>query len=116
MALFFALQRAFPDCKINITISDLLVLNYDFDLLFQYAAARLNLKSISRSIIRDEGYLGVEMGMFPGKEIRVWDSVVTEKKKTPIQLEFTDLIGQPVWIEFNRVMITCVMRAGYSGW
>ncbi|HHP2694160.1 TPA: hypothetical protein ACR8UQ_005194 [Klebsiella variicola] len=112
VALFFALQRAFPGYKININISDLLVLNYDSPIYcstMQQLAS--NLKNLSRSIIRDENYLGVEMAMFPGKEIRVWDSAATEKKKTPIQLEFTDLVGQPVWIEYNRVMITCVMRA-----
>lgn len=112
LALFFALQRAFPDYKININISDLLVFDHDAD---GYCSSITELadvvKRLSRRIIRDDGYLGVEIGMFPGKEIRVWDSLTTVKKKTPIQLEFTDLIGQPVWIEFNRVMITCVMRA-----
>ncbi|MCQ6687616.1 hypothetical protein NO391_21045 [Escherichia coli] len=84
VALFFALQRAFPGYKININISDLLVLNYDSPIYcstMQQLAS--NLKNLSRSIIRDENYLGVEMAMFPGKEIRVWDSAATEKKENP---------------------------------
>ncbi|MBZ4307560.1 hypothetical protein LAN33_25145, partial [Mycobacterium tuberculosis] len=59
VALFFALQRAFPEYKININISDLLVLNYDSPIYcstMQQLAS--NLKNLSRSIIRDENYLG----------------------------------------------------------
>lgn len=112
IALYFALQRAYPDYKIKIEISDNLVMNYDAPIFcssVQQLAA--NIKSISKSIIRDQNYSGVELCIFPGKEIRAWDSLTTTKKNAPIQLEFTDLVGQPTWIEFNKVMIRTVMRA-----
>lgn len=111
-ALFFALQRAYPDYKIKIEISDSLVMNYDAPIFcssMQQLSA--NIKSISKSIIRDPNYSGVELCILPGKEIRAWDSVSTTKKNAPVQLEFTDLVGQPAWIEFNQVMIRTVMRA-----
>lgn len=112
IALFFALQRAFPDFKIKIEISDKLVMNYDAPIFcssLQQLAA--NLKSISKGIIKDPNYLGVEISIFPGKEIRAWDSETSSRKDNPIKIEFTDLVGQPVWIEFNKVQIRTVMRA-----
>ena len=60
IALYFALQRAYPDYKIKIEISDNLVMNYDAPIFcssVQQLAA--NIKSISKSIIRDHNYSGV---------------------------------------------------------
>lgn len=112
IALYFALQRAFPDYKIKIEVSDNLVMNYDAPIFcssLQQLAS--NLKSISKGIIKDPNYLGVEISIFPGKEIRAWDSETNSRKNEPIKIEFTDLVGQPVWIEFNKVQIRTVMRA-----
>lgn len=112
IALYFALQRAFPDYKIKIEVSDNLVMNYDAPIFcssLQQLAA--NLKSISQGIIKDPNYRGVEISIFPGKEIRAWDSETSSRKNDPIKIEFTDLVGQPVWIEFNKVQIRTVMRA-----
>ncbi|EAC0818062.1 TPA: hypothetical protein M5337_004731, partial [Salmonella enterica subsp. enterica serovar Typhi str. CT18] len=33
------------------------------------------------------------------------------RSKNPVQIEFTDLVGQPTWIQFGTVSIPCVMRS-----
>lgn len=107
-ALFFSLQRAFPERKITIDISDNIVTNFDnngfYATLSQLAQ---QLKAMSKSIINKPDYFGVEIATTPG-EIRVWDKTVL---KTPTQLQFVDLIGQPTWIEAQKVSIKLVMRA-----
>lgn len=107
-ALFFSLQRAFPDWKITIDINDNLVTSYDnngfYNTLSQLAQ---QLNTLSKSIINKVGYAGVEMTTTPG-EIRVWDGSVT---KPPTQLKFIEMVGQPTWIEAAKVMVKLVMRA-----
>jgi len=107
-ALFFSLQRAFPEKTININIDDRLVCNYD-NLGFYPTLTQLaqTLKSFSRSLIPDANYSGVEIAMRE-KEIVVYDGTVT---KEPIQIKFTDLVGQPTWIEFAKVSVRLVMRS-----
>lgn len=58
------------------------------------------------------------MAIVNQNEIRVWDndyknhpSGVNERKNNPLQIEFTDLIGQPTWISYGVVSILCVMRS-----
>lgn len=107
-ALYFCLQRGFPDKKISVDVDDRLVLNYPVA-GFYATLSQLSqqLRGLSRSIIKDDGYHGVEMSVSPG-EIRVWDGL---KKKPPVQIEFVDLTGQPTWIEAQKVSIRLVMRA-----
>ncbi|EBI9507420.1 hypothetical protein DLQ11_09155 [Salmonella enterica] len=33
------------------------------------------------------------------------------RSQNPVQIEFTDLVGQPTWIQFGTVSIPCVMRS-----
>ena len=107
-ALFFSLQRAFPDKKITIDIDDGLVLDYDnpgfYNTLSQLAR---QLNQQSRSIIKKPGYNGVEIALSPG-EIKVWDGTLV---KQPTQINFVDLVGQPTWIEAAKVSVRLVMRA-----
>lgn len=107
-ALFFSLQRAFPDSKITINIDDRLVVNYAnngfYNSLSQLA---MQLNRLSRTIITTTGYSGVEMSLTPG-EIQVWDGSVT---RPPVQINFVDLVGQPTWIEAAKVSVRLVMRA-----
>lgn len=108
VALFFSLQRAFPDRAINVDIDDALVTNYDnsgFYSSLTQLAQQLNM--LSKSIINKPNYMGVEIATTPG-EIRVWDG---SKAKAPTQIEFVDLVGQPTWIESQKVSIKLVMRA-----
>ncbi|MFZ4257382.1 hypothetical protein [Raoultella terrigena] len=104
--------------KPNINISDLLVLNFERPMFCDsITLLAKDLKTYSRSVIKDPGYSGVEMAVNQS-EIRVWDndyknhpSGVSERKSKPLQIEFTDLIGQPTWISFGVVSLFCVMRA-----
>ena len=63
------------DYRYSISISDRLVNNYDSNMfcgsLSELAA---KLKSLSRNIIRDDKYSGVEITVVNGKEIRVFDN------------------------------------------
>lgn len=108
----------------NISISDRLILNYDRP-MFCGSLTELakNLRAFSLSRIKDPGYTGVEIAIVNGNEIRVWDNDYAnhpdssakngaiKRSKSPIKLEFIDLIGQPTWIEFNTMSVVCVMRA-----
>lgn len=63
------------DYRYSISISDRLVNNYDSNMfcgsLSELAA---KLKALSRNIIRDDKYSGVEITVVNGKEIRVFDN------------------------------------------
>lgn len=110
-ALFFSLQRAFPDLKITINISDNLVKSTDtFGFYNSLPQLAQQLKYESQSIIGDSSYSGVEMSIGNG-EIRVWDTVTAAAADTSVQLLFTDLVGQPVWIEAAKIQVKLVMRA-----
>ncbi|MBL0907802.1 hypothetical protein G5645_07310 [Pectobacterium carotovorum] len=108
----------------NISVSDRLVLNYDWPMFCgSLRDLAQQIKALSRSKIRDPGYSGVEIAVVNGKEIRVWDndyrhhpdsaakSSATARSKNPIQIEFVDLVGQPTWINFGVVSLICVMRS-----
>lgn len=107
-ALETTLSTAFPTYDREIKISDRLVLNYDYP-SFQGTMGLLNQQLLdrSKSIIKDEGYLGVLINV-TGKTIRVTDGSTRDGKVKAIR--FQDLIGQPTWIEFNVVQLKCVMR------
>lgn len=108
----------------NISISDRLILNYDRP-MFCGSLTELakNLRDFSLSRIKDPGYTGIEIAVVNGKVIRVWDNdytnhpdqsskvSATARSKNPVQIKFTDLIGQPTWISFGIVSVVCVMRA-----
>ena len=60
--------------------------------------------------------------MVNGKEIRVFDNdfdnhidkdskSASYRNQNPIQIAFTDLVGQPTWVQFGTVSIPCVMRS-----
>lgn len=107
-ALFFSLQRAFPDKTITINIDDRLVCNND-NTGFYYSLTQLaqTLRAFSKTIITDPNYNGVEFAMRQN-EIVVYDG---NTARAPIAINFVDLVGQPTWIEFAKASIKLVMRA-----
>ncbi|MEI9569435.1 hypothetical protein V5080_03500 [Atlantibacter hermannii] len=124
--LSVALTQCFMNIKgykFNISISDRLVLNYYKGLFCDdISALAKNLKDFSLSRIKDVGYSGVEIAIVNGNELRVWDNdyanhpdqssnnSATARSKSPVQIEFNDLIGQPTWVRFGVVSLVCVMR------
>lgn len=107
-AVALALDTAFPDYKINISISDKLILTTEtqpavFENIGQFASY---LNSISAAIIGGT-YQGVKLTS-RNKEFFLYDGT---SLTTPIDIQFTDLIGQPTWIDFGTVQFKTAMRA-----
>jgi hypothetical protein len=101
------LSVAFPKGAANIAISPLLQVGFQdagfYQNLQQYTQYISNL---SQSILGIKNYIGVQ---FSAKDntINVWDGT------TPVgegQVAAIDLIGQPTWIDINKIMIKTVLR------
>lgn len=105
-----ALKVAFPSFKITVATSDRLVWPAD---QWHVAPSLTQLgqwvKQISRAIIKDAGYTGVEI-VATGDTISVYDGTVAGGASA-IQIAFTDLIGQPTWIQAPTMQIKTVMRS-----
>lgn len=121
-ALFDCL-RTLGGYTFSISISDRLVNNYDNGMYCgSLSDLAVYLNTFSKSIIKDKNYAGVEIAVVDGNEIRVYDNdfgthrakkpeeSAAYRRDHPIQLQFTDLIGQPTWIKYNTVSVPCVMR------
>jgi hypothetical protein len=102
------LQTAFPGYTINMNISDKVVATMDdprhWDTVPQMA---LDLYNTSKKIIGGDKYSGVEI-FVQDKTIAVYDNT---HQPSPIQIDFTDLIGQVTWLDFATLQVSCVMRA-----
>ncbi|MGK0739974.1 hypothetical protein ACSFCX_06520 [Yokenella regensburgei] len=107
----------------SISVSDRLVNSFDNGTFCgTLSDLARHLKTFSKSVIKDKGYVGVEIAVVNGNEIRVYDNdfdthqvkkvedSAAYRRDNPTQLHFTDLIGQPTWIKFGTVSIPCVMR------
>ncbi len=109
-AIATTLSTAFPGVDQNINISSSLVLNHDepgfYKTLEQFA---FYVKQRSASIIGGD-YAGVNI--FLSDSVFEVDDQTTEK--TPKQIAFQDLIGQPTWIEGPIIQFKCVMRGDIS--
>lgn len=127
MKLSVALAQCFQTLggyRFSVNVSDRLVNNYDSAMFcgsLTELATKLN--ALSKSVVKDAGYSGVEIAMVNGNEIRVFDNdfahhqdkdpkkSASNRRNNPTQLKFTDLIGQPTWVRFGTVSIPCVMRS-----
>jgi hypothetical protein len=106
-AIASTLKTAFPSYTQTIKISPKLVLPSDepgyHQTLGQFARY---INEISKKIIGGT-YSGVRMVIKNGS-FYVYDGTTTT---TPKAIAFTDLIGQPTWIDLATVQIACVLRA-----
>jgi hypothetical protein len=103
-----ALQKAYPGWTPNVNISSQLVAPQD-NIGYYANLDDLNktLREISHQIMTGNNtYPGVGICMQNG-EITVDDGTASTGAK---QLQFTDLIGQPTWIDFMTISIKVVMR------
>jgi hypothetical protein len=128
MKLSVALAQCFQTLgggyRFTINVSDRLINNCDSP-MFCGSLGELakTLNALSKSIIRESNYNGVEITIVNGNEIRVFDNDLAyhadkdskdsanNLRRNPTQLEFADLIGQPTWVQFNTICIPCVMRS-----
>lgn len=103
-ALKATLSVVYPDLPISITIGSNLVLNNDE-------------VHVCRTLDEFAGYIGdLTEGAFTQRvsiTIQAGKIVIYDKtyQPSPVQLVFTDLIGQPTWIEPQLMQMKTVMRA-----
>jgi len=114
-ALQSALSTAFPGVTVNVNISANIVRQNDevtayptLEQLAQYC------RQTSLDVVKTANYAGVSI--FPsGNTIAVSDG--TNQSSAPtIAINYTDLIGQPTWIESPNIQIKTVMRADLAVW
>jgi hypothetical protein len=106
-ALQNCLQTAFPGYTINMNINPSIVrpgaqagFYPTLEQLAQFC------RQTSLDVIKDKGYAGVSI-VPNGTTISVFDTPSGPAKK----INFTDLIGQPTWIESPNIQLKTVMRA-----
>ena len=104
-----ALKNAYPAFKRVINISDNLKLPHDDRGPYQRSGQYANyLFSISKGILGNmKDYPGVNM-VFHGDTIYVDDG--TQNSSGNIQINFQDLIGQPIWTGIKTIQFKTVMR------
>lgn len=107
-AIESTLKVAFPDFTPVITISEDLMLSHDqpgyYQTITQFAEY---VKQISQSIKNDPNYVGVRIAV-KEKQFIVYDG---STKTSPMELDFSDLIGQVTWKAFGTVNVRVVMRS-----
>lgn len=106
-AINATLKTAFPALKVTTSISQNLILAHDEPGVHQSLAQFAGyINAVSRAIVGG-AYSGVRM-LIRDNAIFVYDGTTTT---TPKKIVFTDLIGQPTWIDFATIQLQCVMRA-----
>jgi hypothetical protein len=103
-ALAQTFSIAYPGTQVAFNISENLVQSHDE---IHFCATLDQLGETIANITQDNLGNKVNIGIQAGK-ILVYD---TTYAPTPIQLNFTDFIGQPTWIDVNQIQIQMVLRA-----
>lgn len=103
-ALTATLTTAYPEMPISINIGDNLVFDYPEA---HYCATLEELAQLVADITHDVFKQKVTITIQAGK-IVIYD---TTHKPNPIEIQFTDLIGQPTWINQGIMQMKTVMRA-----
>ncbi|WP_105269281.1 hypothetical protein [Escherichia sp. MOD1-EC6163] len=98
---------AFPDKKIECTISDNLILSEDEPIVYKnITSLAAAIRSWSLNIIRDERYTGVRITVQSGT-IRIFDNT---KSSSPKKIEAWELLGQPTWSAPLEMTFKCPLR------
>lgn len=98
------------DWKIDVQISDRLVYSEDQPFVYQNLTQFGQwLLQFSKSIITDATYIGVQIASNGPKKLLVTDGTVAQTGQ-PTAIQFTDIIGQPTWIEAPYINFKTVMR------
>ena len=106
-----SLAVAAPKVKCADNTSQSLVLGQD-ESGFYYNMAQFAayVREVSRHINTDPNYPGVNIS-YAGGTFYLYDGT---SPKTPKQIVFNDLIGQPAWIAFNVVQFKTAMRGDFT--
>lgn len=99
---------AYPNVPLTANVSSQLVQNFDevhFCSTLQEMAQCV--QGITQGYFLGPGYSGVNITAQNG-QFSVWDSTYNPK---PIQINFTDFVGQPTWIDVNTMICKLVLRA-----
>jgi len=108
-ALTQTLSRAYEGVALEINISSKLVLS---STVTHYCATLNQLAQFVNAISYDilgNSYNGITISKILNT-ISIWDNTSNTGKPT-VNLDFTDLMGQPTWIDAQTIQITCPMRA-----
>ena len=106
-ALDSALGIAFPSYTRQFLISQKLILSYDQTAIYQNLAQLSDyVNGISKKIINDQTYNGVKIS-FRNNVLYVFDNTTSTDPK---QIAFSDLIGQPTWIDLVTIQVQLVGR------
>lgn len=124
VALTQCFQNMGGEYRFSISISDRLINNFDSSMFCgSLTELATKLKNLSKNIIKENDYSGVEISVVNGREIRVFDNDFANhqdksskksayyRSKNPTQIVFTDLVGQPTWVQYGTITIPCVMRS-----
>lgn len=113
----------------NINVSERLINSFDSKMICSsLAELARQVNSLSKNIIRDSNYSGVEISVVNGNEFRAYDNdfanhsdsstlsgpvrvSATGRRNNPKKIAFTDLIGQPTWVQYGKMAVPCVMRS-----
>lgn len=102
-ALLKTMNVAYPNAKTKIEISNELIA--DQDIIGMYASVN----DLAKPIYDITKHMGHPVNLYyqPGHFIAFDDTY----SPTPIPIEFTDLVGQPTWIDVNIMQLKVVLRA-----
>lgn len=114
-ALQNMLQTAYPSFTIQVNINSGLVQARDEDGTFTSLEGLAQwCREKSLSIVGTENYLGVAFSAV-GTAIVVYDNGIPPDAATSAKkIAFTDMIGQPVWLDFPTISFKTVMRSDIS--
>jgi hypothetical protein len=105
------LQTAFPNSQVNVAISDKIKLAYPdygfYESIEQYANY---LKALSHDLLgtpQTTGYGGVKIYSH-GDKITAKDNA--NPSGGAIVLKYEDFVGQPTWIDYNKISIKTLLR------
>jgi hypothetical protein len=104
-----ALAVAYPNFKCSVETSSNLILGQAepgfYENIDQFAKY---VREVSQHIVKTPGYLGVRI-VAQNNQFIVSDATQTKPAATTIA--FTDLIGQPTWLDISTISFKTVMRA-----
>ncbi len=105
-ALKQTLSVAFPNVQVSFSVSEnLIAAQTDVHYCATFGQLAAHVRQLTRRML-GPNYGGVRMA-FGANTIRVFDGT----QQTPIALlQFTDFVGQPTWIEQNKIQVKTVMR------